>query len=76
MGELYDSPNQQVVRGDGSHPSQEGAGGSAAAAGGDAKSVDEMTKAELLDYASSHGVQATPDMTKADILAAVKAAGG
>ena len=29
MGELYDAPNQQVVRADGSGPADEGTGGSA-----------------------------------------------
>jgi len=42
------------------------------AAGSD---LDAMTKQELLEYGKQRGVQVSNDMSKADILAAVKAAG-
>jgi hypothetical protein len=74
-GAQYDNPNQQVVRADQSGPAEEGTGG-AQAEQSRAKSLDDMTKAELLDYAESHGVEGVShEMVKADILAAVKAAG-
>jgi len=42
------------------------------AAGSD---LDGMTKAELLEYGKQRGVHVSNEMSKADILAAVKAAG-
>ncbi|WP_062114093.1 hypothetical protein [Aureimonas sp. AU40] len=36
--------------------------------------LDEMTKAELVDYAKARGITIDPSKSKADILAAIKAA--
>ena len=76
-GTVWDAPNQQVVREDGSPPWEEGAGGGgnpdpqSAHADGD---LEAMTKAELLDYAKSLGVSpANNDMTKAELIDAVEA---
>lgn len=66
----WDAPNQQVVRADQSAPWDEGTGGEPAAA---AKTLDEMTKAELLEYAHAHGVAASDAMTKDEIRAAIDA---
>jgi hypothetical protein len=79
MGELYDAPNQQVVRGDGSGPADEGKGGSKPRKDRreqdrrerdepdqeDQIDLDSMTKAQLLELAQSRGVSpANNDMTK------------
>lgn len=66
---LYDAPNQQVVRADGSAPWEEGEGGSTAAETGGG-----MTKAQLLAYAKELGVSpANNDMTKEELQAAIDA---
>ena len=73
----YDAPNQQVVRGDGSAPWDEGTGGGedvgqgAAPEGDDQPGVDDMSKAELLDEAEARGVDVDASMTKAEIRAAI-----
>ena len=65
MSGLMDYPNREVL---GLGPPWEG---SETAAG---KTLDDMTKAELLDYAAQHGVDGVDDsMTKADIRAAIDA---
>jgi hypothetical protein len=72
---LYDAPNQQVVRADGSGPADEGTGGEAAAtAEEESAALDSMTKADLLAYAEANGVEADESMTKADIRAAIDGA--
>ena len=67
-GELFDDPNRQAV---GLDPAWvEGTGG--ASEDPEPKSLDDMTKAELLDYAAANGVEGVDDsMTKADIRAAI-----
>lgn len=67
----WDAPNQQVVRGDQSAPWDEGSGGSGEAAG--EKTLDQMTKAELLEQAAARGVAANETMTKDEIRAAIEA---
>ena len=75
----YDAPNQQVVRPDASAPWDEGEGGSAGEAPGptatatsDRSDLDEMTKAELLDYGQSIGASpANNNMTKEELRASV-----
>lgn len=70
-GTVWDAPNQQVVRADESPPWQEGGGGGAEATGD--KTLDEMTKAELLAEAVARGVAANDSMTKDEIRAAIEA---
>jgi hypothetical protein len=88
-GALWDAPNQQVVRADQSHPSQEGTGGSSRqdtsgtasqeeTASDDEpaseEKLNEMTKSELLEYARSQGVSpANNDMTKEELRAGIDA---
>ena len=74
------APNQQAVRADGSGPAEEGTGGTPApepqeAAGPEAegKSLDDMTKDELLAVAEERGVEADASMTKAEIRTAIDA---
>jgi len=69
-GQLWDAPNQQVVRADQSPPWEEGSGGATATPNDD---LDSMTKAELLAYAAAHNIEADDQMTKADIRAAIDA---
>jgi hypothetical protein len=64
-GDLYDAPNQQVVRGDGSGPADEGEGGSPPEE--EASALDEMTKAELIAEASRRGIDVHETWTKAEI---------
>ena len=71
----YDAPNQQVVRADGSAPWDEGAGAAAGPDPGDEQpTVDEMTKAQLLSYATDHDIEIDETQTKAEILAAIREA--
>ena len=70
-GDLYDAPNQQVVRPDGSGPGDEGTGGSVADPEDDG--LDAMTKDELLAEADARGVDASSSMTKDEIKAAIRA---
>jgi hypothetical protein len=72
-GTVWDAPNQQVVREDGSPPWEEGTGGDAGEAQAEASepSLDQMTKAQLLEYAEEHGVVADDSMTKDEIRAAI-----
>jgi hypothetical protein len=73
-GAQYDAPNQQVVRGDGSGPADEGTGGSAAAPEPEAESeFDAMTKDELLDEAYARGIDVPSGATKAEIREAIEA---
>jgi hypothetical protein len=85
-GTIWDSPNQQVVRADGSAPWDEGTGGAilktaeeeaaaeAAAELASEPGLNEMTKAQLLAYAQGLGVSpANNDMTKDEIRAGVDA---
>ena len=79
-GTVWDAPNQQVVREDGSPPWEEGAGGGGSpdpqTAGSDGD-LEGMTKAELLDYARQLGVSpANSDMTKAELIDAIEAQQG
>ena len=77
MGGLLDNPNQQVVRPDGSGPGigHEGVEQPRAAVGETSPPpLDQMTKAELLEYAKQLGVSpANNDMTKDELRAAVDA---
>ena len=41
-----------------------------------AKAIDKMTKEELLAYAEANGIEATAEMTKAQILEAIQANNG
>jgi hypothetical protein len=76
MTDLY-APNQQVVRGDGSGPAEQGTGGSERV---DPEPVqkpvtdelDELTKDELLDRADALGVEADRTMNKAEIKEAIR----
>jgi hypothetical protein len=71
-GQLYDAPNQQVVRADGSGPADQGTGGSAPEP--QPTGLDAMTKQELLDHARELGVSpANNDMTKEELRAAIDA---
>lgn len=71
-GDLYDAPNQQAVRPDGSAPWEEGDGGAAAEPEPE-KDLGSMTKAQLLEEADARGVDADDSMTKAQILEALEA---
>jgi hypothetical protein len=86
-GQVWDAPNQQVVRADQSAPWDEGSGGgtrSAAKAEPDAATeteaddsadLDSMTKEQLLDYARAHEITpANAAMTKDEIRASIDAA--
>jgi hypothetical protein len=82
MGELYDAPNQQVVRGDGSGPSDEGKGGSKPRKAEkaerekdepDQNDLASMKKADLIERAEASGVEVDESMSKAEILEAMGA---
>jgi hypothetical protein len=72
-GEVWDAPNQQVVRPDASAPWEEGNGGSQNPEPKDDEplTLDEMTKAQLLNYAAQHDIDVDDSMSKADIRAAI-----
>lgn len=78
---LYDAPNQQVVRADGSAPWDEGTGGSPEGRAAKQETAepaeteyDAMTKAELVELAQSRGISpANNDMTKAELVEALEA---
>jgi hypothetical protein len=73
MSDLWDNPNQQVVRADQSGPGDEGTGGEPAGEAGGG--LDAMTKDELLAYAQERGISpANASMNKADIIASIQAA--
>jgi len=72
---LWDAPNQQVVRADQSPPWQEGTGDGTDVDGEPAPTLDEMTKAQLIDYADEHDIEVDPAASKADIRAAIDEAG-
>jgi len=73
MSSLWDAPNQQVVRPDESPPWEEGTGG---AGPRDAPpTLDEMTKAQLIDYADQHDITVDQAWAKSDIRAAIDEAG-
>jgi hypothetical protein len=80
MSELWDAPNQQVVRADESPPWEEGTGGEPGDPDAEVEPVevsalDQMTKAELLEHARELGVTpANSDMTKEELRAAIAAA--
>lgn len=78
MGDLYDAPNQEVVRADGSGPGAGEEGPKTAPTASEepsqegTPSLDEMTKAQLLEHAKSLGVTpANNDMTKEELRAAI-----
>jgi hypothetical protein len=82
---VWDAPNQQVVREDQSAPWDEGTGGvvveaaeeEAAAEEAGEPTLDEMTKAELIEYAQSRGISpANNDMTKQELRDSIAAAEG
>jgi len=70
---IWDFPNQQVVREDGSGPGIDTQAADAGAEAGEAdeEPLEEMTKSELLDYAQEVGATADQSMTKAEIRAAI-----
>ena len=75
MAELWDNPNQQVVRADQSGPGDEGGGGGGGPAADEAGGLEAMTKDELLAYAQERGISpANASMNKADIIASIQAA--
>lgn len=81
MGERYDSPNQQVVRADGSGASDEGTGGEQAAPPESPKTepddeLESMTKAELVAYADEAGIEVNEYANKDEIKAAIRAGVG
>jgi hypothetical protein len=70
--QLWDAPNQQVVRPDESGPWEEGEGGTTHEETPQPNKLDEMTKAELLEHAKQLGVSpANNDMTKEELRAAI-----
>jgi hypothetical protein len=78
--QLWDAPNQQVVRLDESTPWDEGTGGEASEGPqaepieGEPSDLDSMTKDELLAYAQSLGVSpANASMTKDELRAGIEA---
>jgi hypothetical protein len=72
MGDLWDAPNQQVVRADQSGPGDEGTGGEAG--DGEGADLDAMTKDELLAHAQDLGVSpANAGMTKDELRAGIEA---
>jgi hypothetical protein len=72
-GEVWDAPNQQVVRADQSGPGDEGnGGGNGGAEEVEPLTLDEMTKAQLLAYAQERGISpANQAMSKEDIRASI-----
>jgi hypothetical protein len=76
-GTVWDAPNQQTVREDGSPPWEEGTGGGGGPDPQNADtdvSLDEMTKDELLAYAQELGVSpANASMTKDELRAGIDA---
>ena len=76
-GDMWDAPNQQVVRPDQSGPWEEGDGGSPATPkdGEGGGSLLDLTKDELLAKAVELGVSpANNAMTKAELAAAIEQA--
>jgi len=77
--QIWDAPNQQVVRPDESAPWEEGTGAGADVDGEpgpvepEANSLDDMTKDELIEEASRRGIDVNSAMTKAEIRAAIDA---
>jgi hypothetical protein len=74
----WSNPNQQVVREDQSGPGYPDDPGHSGEAGpGGLDELDELTKAELLERAQSMGISpANNDMTKDELKAGIRAAGG
>jgi hypothetical protein len=77
--EVWDAPNQQVVRADQSGPGIDSGSGNGGNGGGDQDAepltLDEMTKNQLLEYAQSHGITpANAAMSKDEIRASIDAA--
>jgi hypothetical protein len=75
-GEQWDAPNQQVVRPDQSAPWEEGNGGSQSLTAEQwseqPASLDEMTKAQLLEHAQQLGISpANAAMSKEELRAAI-----
>ena len=74
MSDLWDAPNQQVVRPDESPPWEEGGGGSSEGGPENSADLDAMTKDQLLAYAQQLGVSpANASMNKDEIRAGVDA---
>ena len=73
MGTVWDWPNQQVVREDGSGPGVD-TGGAAVEAEEASGDLSSMTKAELLDVAAERGVEVPDYWPKAEIIAAIEEA--
>jgi len=70
---VWDWPNQQTVRADQSGPGIDtGAAAAAVEVDDNEPTVDEMTKAQLLDYAAEHEIDEVDEsMTKAEIRDAI-----
>ena len=85
-GTQWDAPNQQAVRADASPPWQEGTGGTpddvtvapvAAQDPPEGDNLDAMTKVDLLALAKEREISpANNDMTKQELIDAIRAAGG
>jgi hypothetical protein len=76
MGTVWDDPNQQVVRADESASWEEGTGGEPGMIGdpktGEPSELDEMTKAQLLEYAQGKGYSpANNGMSKEELRAVI-----
>jgi hypothetical protein len=70
-GTVWDDPNQQVVREDQS-PSWEQGTGAGGSPDPQTSGLDEMTKAELLEYAQEKGYSpANNNMTKEELRATI-----
>lgn len=79
MSELWDAPNQQVVRADQSAPWEEGTGGgedpgATPKTQADENPLDGLTKAQLLEHGQSLGLDVDDTQTKAEIKAAIEEA--
>ena len=76
---IYDAPNQEVVRPDGSAPWEEGSGGSEHPAPEpqaleEPTDLDELSKDELLELARERGIKpANAAMSKDELRQAVEA---
>jgi len=73
-GGVWDWPNQQTVREDASGPGVDTTPGAATEAEDEFEepTVEEMTKAQLLDYAAEHDIETVDEsMTKAEIRQAI-----
>jgi hypothetical protein len=74
---LWDAPNQQVVREDASPPWEEGTGGNVGDPDPQLDTLEQLSKDDLLAKAQAMGLSpANAAMTKAELAAAIEAAGG